>query len=256
MKVFADLLQAATSDKRKAAVCIVVKTHGSSPRKEGAKMIVYEDGTIVATIGGGKLEEQVIKDAIKAIKTGKAQLKKHELLQQHGMCCGGSVEIYIEPIMKNKKLFIFGAGHIGRALAFLGQTLDFDITMIDDRKEYLDQIKIPAISKLPFDPLKTLPSISFDSDSFIIIATYNHQLDRDILAYCIKQPHAYLGMIGSLRKVAITKKLFLEGKIADNKALDQIDMPMGINIQAESPEEIAISILAKIIAVKNNTANE
>ncbi len=255
MKTFADLLKIAAQSKLKAAICIVVKTHGSSPRKEGAKMIVFENGAITATIGGGKLEEQVIKDALRVIKSGHPELSRHDLLQQHDMCCGGSVDIYIEPIMKNKKLFIFGAGHIGRALTFFAQTLPFDITIIDERKEYLDQIGIEDISKMNMDPLKALPAIPFDTDSYIIIVTYEHKLDRDILAYCINKPHAYLGMIGSMRKVKMTRKMFLDGKIADKKSLQEVDMPMGKNIGAETPEEIAISILAQIIEVKNKKEN-
>lgn len=246
-----DTLAKLPSGNQKAALCIVVATHGSAPRRPGAKMIVFEDGRILGTIGGGRLEEAVIRQALEAIKTGKPVLNSHELLQQHGMCCGGSVDIYIEPIMPVNRLYIFGAGHIGRALAFYATPLDFDITVIDDRKNYLDQLGVDGVNTLHVDPKEALPALPFDEHTFIVIVTYDHQLDRDILSYCIKKPFAYCGMIGSLRKVKMTEKIFLEGKIATKAELKKVDMPMGVDIAAESAEEIAISILARLIQVKN-----
>ncbi len=237
--------------EKQGALCIVVQTKGSTPRKVGAKMIVKEDGSIIGTIGGGNLEKKVIVNALHQIKKNEAKLYKHDLLHQHNMCCGGSVEIYIEPIQKMNKLYIFGAGHTGNALAKQAIAMDFDIYVIDDRKSYLDEINVPGINKLNLDYQKVLPTLPFDEKTYIVIMTYEHAHDRDILSYCIKQPHAYLGMIGSERKVKLTKKMFTEGKLASKAALAKVDMPMGININAEGPEEIAVSILAKLIATKN-----
>jgi xanthine dehydrogenase accessory factor len=235
----------------KAVLCIIVQTKGSTPRKIGAKMIVKEDGNIFGTIGGGNLEKKVIENALQQIDKNEPELFKHDLLHQHNMCCGGSVEIYIEPIQKMNKLYIFGAGHTGNALAKMAIKMDFDTYVIDDRKEYIDGIKIEGVNKLNLDYKKVLPTLPFDKNTYITIMTYEHSYDRDILAYCIKQPNAYLGMIGSERKVKLTKKMFAEGKLATKAALEKVDMPMGIGINAEGPEEIAISILAKLIAVKN-----
>jgi len=243
------LKQSSNSDK--AALCIIVQTKGSTPRKVGAKMIVKEDGSITGTIGGGNLEKKVIENALKQLNENEPKLYKHDLLHQHSMCCGGSVEVYIEPIQKMKKLYIFGAGHTGNALANLAKGLSFDTYVIDDRKEYLDEMKVEGVNKMNLDYKKVLPSLPFDNDTFIVIMTYEHAYDRDILAYCIKQPHAYLGMIGSKRKVEITKKMFKEGKLASKTELDAVDMPMGMNINADGPEEIAVSIMAKLISVKN-----
>jgi len=234
-----------------AALCIIVQTKGSTPRKAGAKMIVLENGGIVGTIGGGNLEKKVIENALQQIKKNEPQLFKHDLLHQHNMCCGGSVEIYIEPIKKMNKLYVFGAGHTGSALAKIAQELDFDIYVIDDRKEYMDEIKTEGINKLNLEYQKILPTLPFDKNTYIVIMTYEHAHDRDILSYCIKKPNAYIGMIGSQRKVEITKKMFIEGKIATKAELENVDMPMGISINADSPEEIAISILAKLIETKN-----
>lgn len=238
----------------KAALCIIVSTKGSTPRKVGAKMIVREDGSIYGTIGGGNLEKKVIENALIQIQSSEPKLFRHDLLQQHNMCCGGSVELYIEPIRRMNKLYIFGAGHTGHALARFAAGMAFDTYIIDDRKEYLDEINIEGVDKMHVDYKEALPFLPFDDHTYIAIMTYEHAHDRDILAYCIKKPHSYLGMIGSRRKIEITKKMFLEGRLATKKELDKVDMPMGINIEAEGPEEIAISILAKIIEVKNKVS--
>ena len=236
---------------RKAALCTVINTKGSAPRKIGAKMIVFEDGSIKGTIGGGDLEKKVIDEAIEVINKHEASIFKHDLLRQHGMCCGGVVEIFIEPIVKIKRLFIFGAGHTGQALAKFANDTGFDVFLIDDRKEYIDQCNIEGISKMNLEHTAALQALPFDKNTYVVITTYSHQIDRDILAYCVKKPWAYLGMIGSKRKVQMTKKMFIDSKIGSEEDLNKIHMPIGIDIDAETPEEIAISILAELVKIKN-----
>ncbi len=250
MNLFSEIERIRRSEKQ-GALCIIVQAKGSTPRKVGARMIVKEDGSILGTIGGGNLEKKVIENAIRQIEKNEPKLYKHDLLHQHNMCCGGSIEIYIEPIQKMNKLYIFGAGHTGHALAKIAIKMDFDIYIIDDRKSHLNDINIDSINKMNLDYKKVLPTLPFDEKTYITIMTYEHSHDRDILSYCIRQPYAYLGMIGSERKVKLTKKMFVEGNLATKKELENVDMPMGISINAEGPEEIAISILAKLIAVKN-----
>lgn len=247
--IFDQLISA--REKRKVVLCVVVGTRGSTPRKTGAKMLVYENGDIFGTIGGGDLERAVISNALKQLSKGTPALFRHDLLHQHSMCCGGSVDIYIEPVMKKKRLYIFGSGHTGVALAALSAKLDFEIVVVDDRKEYIDQCTTEGVNKLcmPFE--QALAALPFDDQTYSCIMTYSHPIDRDILAFCIRQPHAYLGMIGSLRKVEMTRKIFLDGGIATKEQLDNVDMPMGVDISAESPEEIAVSILARLISIKN-----
>ena len=256
MKNIYDEVTLSVQNRQKAALCIVTSTKGSAPRKIGAKMIVYDNGWISGTIGGGDLEKKVVENAIMAIKTNKPGIFKHDLLNQHGMCCGGTVEIYIEPIMNKKKLYIFGSGHTGQALAKYAVNFEFDIFIIDDRKEYLDEIDTEGVNKMNLEHNKALQSLPFDDDVFIVIVTYSHGIDRDVLAYCLKKPFAYLGMIGSKRKIEVTKKMFVEGKIGTAEDLEKIHMPIGIDISAETPDEIAVSILAEIIKVKNKVLNE
>lgn len=234
-----------------AALCIVTSAKGSTPRKEGAKMIVKEDGSILGTIGGGNLEKEVIKNALEQIKKKEAKKFVHDLLHEHNMCCGGSMEIYIEPVMKKNKLFIFGAGHTGEALARLMINTEFEIYVIDDRKDYLDSLNIEGINKIHADFDKIVTSLPFDDHTYVVIMTYSHPVDRSILVHCLKQERAYLGMIGSKRKVEMTKKMFISGKMASLKELSIVDMPMGFDIGADGPYEIAVSIGARLISVKN-----
>ena len=161
------------------------------------------------------------------------------------------MEIYIEPIMQKKKLFIFGAGHIGKAIATIASKMDFEIFVIDERTKEIDNLNLEGIDKLPVNHNKIIPNLPFDESSFILIVTHDHDIDREILGLCLKKPFSYLGMIGSKRKIEITRKMFISSKTATKKELDKVDMPMGIDIKAQGPYEIAISIIAKLIEVKN-----
>ena len=253
--IYDEIARLKNSD-RKAALCTVINTKGSAPRKIGAKMIVYEDGSIKGTIGGGGLEKKVIEEAIEAINKQVASIFKHDLLHQHNMCCGGVVEIFIEPIMKIKRLLIFGAGHTGQALAKFANNSGFEVFLIDDRKEYIDQCNVDGINKMNLEHSAALQALPFDKNTYVVITTYSHQIDRDILAYCVKKDRAYLGMIGSKRKVHMTQKMFVESGIGSEEDLSKIHMPIGIDINAETPEEIAVSILAELIKVKNTGKEE
>ena len=250
--IYDEIIIIKNSDRR-AALCTVINTKGSAPRKTGAKMIVFEDGCIKGTIGGGNLEKKVIDEAIEVIKKSKPAVFKHDLLHQHSMCCGGVVEIYIEPIVKTKRLFIFGAGHTGQALAEFASHTGFEVFLIDDRKEYIDGCSAEGVNKMHLEHTAALRALPFDKNTYLVIATYSHQIDREILAYCTKKEWAYIGMIGSKRKIFVTKKVFIDSNIGSEEELGKIHMPIGVDINAETPEEIAISILAELIKVKNSS---
>lgn len=238
-------------ENQSAALCTVVSTKGSTPRKTGAKMLVFENSKIYGTIGGGNLEKQVIENALKAIETNTAKLYKFELLQQLGMCCGGTVEIFIEPIMEKNKLYIFGAGHVGNALSHFASQTGFEVTVIDDRKEYIENLQSEKVDKIYSHFDKAIEKLKFDKNTYIVIVTYSHPSDRTILSLCVNKPNAYLGMIGSRRKIEVTRKKFIESKIAAESQLNKIDMPIGLDINPDTPAEIAVSILAKLIEIKN-----
>jgi xanthine dehydrogenase accessory factor len=236
------------------ALCTVVSTKGSTPLKAGAKMIVWENGQIFSTIGGGRLEKACIDDAIGVIRNKKPQLFVHELKNQHGMCCGGAMEIFIEPVMQANKLFLFGAGHVGKALVKHALDLDFEIYVIDSREDIFNDWTIEGYKKVTGPFRDVMPGLPFDHSTYIVIATYDHQTDRDVLSFCMKQPHEYIGMIGSKNKIAQTKEMFITAGIATIEELGKVDMPVGIDIHAESADEIAISIVAKLIRVKNSVS--
>ena len=245
------------------ALCTIVKTEGSTPLKAGAQMLVQTDGSIAGTIGGGALEYAVIKQALMALSHSENTLVQHRLTRDHNMCCGGTVHVFIEAIQVPPQCFIFGAGHVGKALAMLVATLDFEVVLIDGRPNILDGCLIAhdqseertlhegTIRYVNEEPDEAISSLNWDSNTYVIIATHSHPLDRAILQLALPKPFKYCGMIGSKRKVIVTRKLFLERGWATEDDLGRIDMPIGIDIAASSPAEIAVSIAARMIEVKN-----
>lgn len=239
----------AINSRQVCALCTIVKTEGSTPRKAGSKMLVYSDSRIEGSIGGGALESECIKNALTILKSNKSQLFVHQLEKDHQMSCGGFVEIFIEPLNVQKKLYIFGGGHVGKALSEFAHKLNFQVTVIDSRKEIIDSYTNQNIETLTTDIKSAFEILPFDEHVFICTATHEHTGDREVIMNALTKKHCYLGMIGSVRKVAKTKQILLEKGFSDIE-INTIDMPMGIAIKCETPEEIAISILAKIIDVR------
>jgi xanthine dehydrogenase accessory factor len=236
---------------RAAALCTVVTSKGSTPLKAGAKMIVFEDGSIYGSVGGGRLEQATAEQAVLIIKSRKPQLFVHDLKAQHEMCCGGFMEIFIEPVMKANKLYMFGGGHVGKAVVKHLQSLDFDISVIDSREEIFDDWPSWDYKKVTGPFAAVMPGLAYDASTYIVIATFDHQTDREVLAFCLNKPCKYIGMIGSRNKIAQTREMFLKDGIVKKEDLDRADMPIGIDINAETADEIAISIVAKLIQEKN-----
>ncbi len=239
------------NENKRFAFCIVTDTSGSTPRKAGAKMIVFEDGTVYESIGGGSIEKQVITESLEILKTGQPVKRKYILEEDLKMHCGGMMEVYIEPICPAQQLLIYGAGHIGKALARYADDFGFSVTLIDPRPEVINDPVLSGFKKINEEYFKAIENITFDNETFSVIVTHNHEFDEEILLKIAPKPHAYIGMIGSARKVDIIRKDIRENKVLPEDILQNIDMPIGIKFDAESPAEIAISILAKLIDVKN-----
>jgi len=237
---------------KKSALCIVTDTKGSTPRKIGSKMIVFDDKTSIGTIGGGKIELEIINKTVEIIKQGKPKLIRGNLDSDYKMACGGIVDVYIEPLIQLHDLFVFGAGHIGKTLAHFCKKLDFNITVIDERQGIFDDWNNKEFNLINKSFEQAFKIINFDNNSFICAVSHTHEFDKEILTHCGKQEFAYLGMLGSSKKTAKIKKEFLENNILTKDEIEKIDMPIGVPINCETPEEIAISIIAKLIDVKNS----
>ncbi len=236
---------------QKAVLCTIVATKGSVPRKIGAKMLVRDDSKIIGTIGGGALENDVIQKAMEIIKVSKPELISYNLTKDLGMKCGGSVDIFIEPLSGKYKLYVFGAGHIGKALAKYTENLDFDTYIIDERENIFDDWIGCKCTKLNIQIIDFFSKYTINENTFIVIVTKGHDSDAEVLRQCIKSNAAYIGMIGSKRKALEVRKEFVSSGTVTDTEFDRIDMPIGLDIKAEGPDEIAISIISKLILEKN-----
>ena len=244
------------AEGEEAALVTVVSATGSTPREEGAKMLVKPDGSIAGTIGGGSLEAQVIKEAVKVIKQGKPKRLHMSLTAEEagevGMICGGELEVFIEPILSPPTLYIFGGGHISLSLAKMGKLLGFKIAVIDDRAEFASPDRFPeADILLAEDFSKSFPRLKIDKSSYIVIVTRGHQHDEVVLEWAVGTLAKYIGMIGSKTKnETIFSHLLAKG--ISKEQLDRIHAPIGLKINAQTPEEIAVSILAEVIKVRHS----
>jgi xanthine dehydrogenase accessory factor len=239
-----------------AALVTIVSATGSTPREEGAKMLVKPDGTIIGTIGGGNLEAQVINEAVGVIKQGKPKRLHMSLTakeaEEAGMICGGDLEVFIEPILTAPTMYIFGGGHISLPLAQMGKLLGFKIAIIDDRAEFASTKRFPeAEMVLAGDFSKAFSKLKIDKTSYIVIVTRGHQNDELVLEWAVGTPAQYIGMIGSQTKVKTVFSHLLAKGVSKGR-LDSVYSPIGLEIGAQTPEEIAVSILAEIIKVRRS----
>lgn len=255
MDIYSKILQLREKNIR-SALCIVVNTTGSTPRKTGSKMLVTEEGKIFGTVGGGSIELKIISNAIECIKENKTCTVRYLLDTDLEMHCGGEMDIYIEPVLQKEKLYIFGAGHIGKALSSLAVNLGFDMTVLDDRDFIFTEWTDFNVKKICGDYIQSIENLVFDDRTYIVIVTHNHEKDEDILAVCGKKKSAYIGMIGSSKKIELARKKFLENNILTKKELDRVNMPIGLDFKVETPMEIAVSILAKLIEVRHKNINK
>jgi xanthine dehydrogenase accessory factor len=245
------------AEGEEAALVTILSATGSTPREEGAKMLVKADGSIIGSIGGGSMEAQLIKEAIKVIGQGKPKqlhtsLNAKDAKEEERMLCGGELDVFIEPILTPPTLYIFGGGHISLALAKTGKLLGFTIAVIDDRAEFANADRFPeADTILAEDFAKSFPKLKIDKSSYIVIVTRNHQYDDIVLEWAVGTGAKYIGMIGSKTKnEAIFSHLLSKG--ITKKQLDRVHAPIGLEINAQTPEEIAISILAEIVKVRRS----
>jgi xanthine dehydrogenase accessory factor len=236
-----------------AALATIVSTQGSTPQRVGAKMLVFADGGTVGTIGGGCYESDAIGKARAAIGNRRPQLVHYELsddiAQDNGLVCGGRMDVYIEPIEPSPELYVIGAGHIGFHLAHLAQRVGFHVHVVDDREKYANRDRFPDAAEVAAEPIAGwLQRTPLPAHAYAVIVTRGHTNDLDALRMLAARELRYLGLIGSRAKIArIFETLRAEGMTAD--ALARVHAPIGLDIGAITPQEIAVSILAELIAV-------
>ncbi len=210
-------------------------------------MLVFDDESIVGTIGGGEWERRCVLTALEVIDAGVPRRYAAHLTRDLGMCCGGAMDVYIEPLSTTDRLHVFGAGHVGRALADAARPLGFELHVYDERDEWLNQQRFPGATLMLRDPRLQLPQLG--PRDYAVVLTHSHQLDQDLLEGLIGQPFAYLGMIGSRNKVA---RFFVRLRAAgvEEALFSRVCAPIGLDIGAETPEEIAVAIAAELVRVR------
>jgi len=252
LEVYQELVKV-TSKGERAVLATVITSQGSAPRKAGAKMLIKEDGTFTGSVGGGGVEHQVREKAIEVMNSGEPQIVHLDLSgkgREAAMICGGRMDVFLEPISSQETLYLFGAGHISQSTAAMGKMLGFRIVVIDPRPEYNNIDRFPDADSLMVEEYDSaFPKLRVDGDSYIVIYTPGHVLDEQCLHFAVGTKAGYIGMIGSKKKVKEVKERLL-GKGVSSEQLDRVHSPIGLGIGAETPDEIALSILAEIIKVK------
>lgn len=244
---------------KRAALATIVNVRGSIPSVMAAKMLVREDGSILGTVGGGCVESDVRKGAMEVMRDEKPKTFTFNLDQRPdddtGLTCGGSLQIFIEPIIPSPRLYIFGAGHVGLYVHKVATLAGFETVVTDDRDLYANRERFPEAKEVHSGAMDDLlASLSPRDSSFIVIVTRGHRHDMHVLRWALDTPARYIGMIGSSRKVlAVYQQLEAEG--VSPERLKSVFAPIGLEISAVTPEEIAISIVAELIAIRRNCSD-
>ena len=238
-----------------AALVTIVSTIGSTPQRVGAKMLVFSDGRIVGTIGGGCYENDAFWKAREAIKTRRPEMVHYELsddfAQETGLVCGGQMDVYIEPIEPSPELYIIGAGHVGFHLARLAADVGFRVHVVDDREKFANLERFPTAVEVVADDIPAwIDRANLPAHAYAVIVTRGHTNDLEALRVLAPRELRYLGLIGSRAKVARIYEALVEAHMPA-EALRRVHAPIGLDIGAVTPQEIAVSILAELIAVKH-----
>src|SRR6266576_3651379 len=238
-----------------AALVTIVATTGSTPQRVGAKMLVFGDGRIVGTIGGGCYENDAFWKARDAITNRKPQLVHYELdddfAQESGLICGGQMDVYIEPIEPSPELFVIGAGHVGFHLARVAHEVGFRVHVVDDREKFANAARFPTATEIRVEDIPAwIARTSLPPYAYVVIVTRGHTNDLEALRALAPRELRYLGLIGSRAKVARIYDELTAGRMPA-EMLTRVHAPIGLDIGAVTPQEIAVSILAELIAVKH-----
>jgi xanthine dehydrogenase accessory factor len=241
---------------RKGALATIVHTNGSIPSYESSRMLVRDDGSIAGTIGGGCVEADVWAAAREVMENELPRKMvfnlNHEASYDNGLICGGTLEIFVEPILPQPVVYLFGGGHIAMALAKYAHSAGFGIVVTDDREQFANAERFPMAQEIIPNYEAAFETLKLNASSYVVIVTRGHRDDMRVLAWAVRTGARYVGMIGSKRKVLSTYKA-LEKEGFRPEEFERVFAPMGLEIGALSPEEIAVSITAELIAVRRGT---
>ncbi|MBZ5635669.1 MAG: XdhC/CoxI family protein [Acidobacteriia bacterium] len=239
---------------QKCAVATIVQVNGSIPSFESAKILVREDGSFLGTVGGGCVEAEVWNAAREVIETEKPRHLSFSLGQDaaydEGLICGGQLNIFVEPVIPQPRAFIFGGGHVSKGISKIATLAGFSTSIIDNREAFANTERFPEAEATYAEEYEDVfAKLPVNSSSYIIIVTRGHRDDMRVLRWAVNTPAKYIAMIGSKRKtISVVHELEKEG--IPREAFDKVFAPMGLEIGAEMPEEIAISVVAEMIAVR------
>lgn len=257
-----EILQLANEVQEKnkaAALGIIVRTHGSTPRHSASKIIVYPDGSFKGSVGGGEVEGRVIREALDSLKDGKTRLLSYKMVDpttgDPGIC-GGNLDIYVEPIIPKPTLLVVGAGHVGKEVASLGKWLNFHVVVSDDREEFCNAEMHPDADSFLCVTMDKIPEeMEITPYTYIVLTTRGSSTDVAGLGPLLKTEPGYLGIIGSKKRWIETQK-GLKNKGVDPEEFKGVNSPIGIDLGAETPREIALSILAEIMMAIHKTSGK
>jgi xanthine dehydrogenase accessory factor len=259
-EIFAALGEALKNGEEVALVTIVA-ANGSTPQRVGAKMLVHGDGRVVGTIGGGCYENEALWKAREVLKTRKAVTVRYELADdfaaESGLICGGQMEVFIEPIEPSPAVYIFGAGHVGQFVARVAHDAGFRVHVVDDRDKFANRERFPDAAEIVVDDIPTwLANAALPASAYAVIVTRGHRHDLDALRALAPRNLRYLGLIGSRAKVKRIYDVLVEEQTVSVEQLERIHAPIGLDIGAVTPQEIAISIVAELIAIRRGRATQ
>jgi xanthine dehydrogenase accessory factor len=254
LEIYQELANIAARGER-AVLATVISSRGSVPRKAGTKMIIKGDGSLVGSIGGGNVEQAVQEKALDVMKSGEPQMIHLDLTgsgEEAWMICGGQLDVFLEPILPAETLYLFGAGHLSQSTAAMAKMLGLRVVVIDPRPEYNNNDRFPNADSLVVEEYdNAFSKLNVDENSYIIIYTPGHVSDEKCLQFAVGTAAKYIGMIGSKKKVREIKER-LRKKGASQQQLNEVHAPIGLEINAQTPEEIAISILAELTKVRRS----
>ncbi|MEJ2744343.1 MAG: XdhC/CoxI family protein [bacterium] len=252
LDVFEELVEARKKGQS-VALATVVATNKSAPRKAGARMLVYADGSSAGTVGGGVLEALVIGEAKKAILKGEPAKVSYSLDPQNPdnitMCCGGEIEVFIDLVLSQAPLIVFGGGHVGEKIAHLAEVVGIPYVIADDRQEYASRERFPSAASLYAGPYeKAFDALSIDKETYMVVCTHGHAHDLLCLRKALGTDAAYIGVIASKNKA----KLFREQLEKEGVRVDgRVYSPLGLDLGDSSPGQIALSVMAEIVKLKS-----